>query len=180
MWYSQLLSAAGRNEDALKTAQQAWDLDAVFPVVNHRLAIAWLWNDDNVRAAEQFARGATLGFINLRSPGYLIFLLRMQRFEEAQQIIETLYHDSGADPAWIKDHIVAISAGDPGSPTRQKRGDRRRDAYHQGGSSGSAQRSNHAPVDCVAAATSFSLSCHKRSTAAASSIIGLGVLGWRQ
>jgi TolB-like protein/DNA-binding winged helix-turn-helix (wHTH) protein/Flp pilus assembly protein TadD len=113
MWYSQLLSAGGRNADALKTAQQAWDLDAVSPVVNHRLAIAWLWNDDNVRAAEQFARGATLGFVNLRSPAYLVFLLRMQRFDEARQVIETLYQGSGADPRWMMDHIAEISAGEP-------------------------------------------------------------------
>jgi TolB-like protein/DNA-binding winged helix-turn-helix (wHTH) protein/Flp pilus assembly protein TadD len=114
MWYSQLLSAVGRNTDALKTAQQAWDLDAVSPVINHRLAIAWLWNNDNVRAAEQFARGATLGFVNLRSPAYLIFLLRMQRFEEARQIIEALYQGSGTDPQWMMDHIAGVSGGEPG------------------------------------------------------------------
>ena len=112
VWYSQLLSAVGRNEDALKTAQQARDLDAVSPVINHRLAIAWLWNDDNVRAAEQFAQGASLGFINLRSPAYLIFLLRMHRFEEARRVIQTLYQSSGADPTWLMENIELISSGD--------------------------------------------------------------------
>jgi TolB-like protein/DNA-binding winged helix-turn-helix (wHTH) protein/Flp pilus assembly protein TadD len=113
VWYSQLLSAVGRNSDALKTAQQARDLDEVSPVVNHRLAIAWLWNGDNVRAAEQFAQGAALGFVNLRSPAYLIFLLRLQRFEEARRVIHTLYQGSGVDPAWMMDNIAAISASDP-------------------------------------------------------------------
>jgi TolB-like protein/DNA-binding winged helix-turn-helix (wHTH) protein/tetratricopeptide (TPR) repeat protein len=113
VWYSQLLSAVGRNSDALKTAQQARDLDEVSPVVNHRLAIAWLWNGDNVRAAEQFAEGAALGFVNLRSPAYLIFLLRLQRYEEARRVIHTLYQGSGVDPAWMMDNIAAISAGDP-------------------------------------------------------------------
>ncbi len=82
IWYSQLLSSVGRNADALKTAQQARDLDAVSPVLNHRLAVAWMWNGDDVRAAEQYARSADLGFVNLRSDGYLIFLLRMQRYDE--------------------------------------------------------------------------------------------------
>lgn len=113
VWYSQLLSAVGRNADALKTARQARDLDAVSPVVNHRLAIAWLWNGDNVRAAEQFAQGAELGFVNLRSPAYLIFLLRMQRFDEARGVIRQLYSATGIDPSWMADHIEAISSSDP-------------------------------------------------------------------
>jgi TolB-like protein/DNA-binding winged helix-turn-helix (wHTH) protein len=114
VWYSQFLSAVGRNDDALKTARQARDLDAVSPVVNHRLAIAWLWNGDNVRAAEQFAYGAELGFVNLRSPGYLIFLLRMQRFDEAQRVIRQLFAGTDVDPTWMVDNIEAISSADPG------------------------------------------------------------------
>jgi TolB-like protein/DNA-binding winged helix-turn-helix (wHTH) protein len=112
VWYSQLLSWVGRNADALKTAQQARDLDAVSPVVNHRLAVAWMWNGDNVRAAEQYARGAELGFVNLRSPGYLVFLLRMQRFEEARQVIRIMYTDRGVDPQWMMQNIEAISTFD--------------------------------------------------------------------
>ena len=114
VWYSQLLSAVGRNVDALKTAQQARDLDSVSPVINDRLAVAWLWNNDNVRAAEQFVRGAELGFNNQRNAGYLIFLLRMQRFDEARQVIKNLYAGSGADPQWLMDNIQAISQGAAG------------------------------------------------------------------
>lgn len=112
VWYSQLLSAVGRNKDALKAAQQARDLDAVSPVVNHRLAVAWMWNNDNVRAAEQYARGADLGFVNLRSPGYLIFLLRMQRYDQARQVINIIYKANDLDPQWMMDNIEAISTYD--------------------------------------------------------------------
>jgi len=84
----------------------------VSPVVNHRLAIAWLWNGDNVRAAEQFAKGAGLGFVNQLSPGYLIFLLRMERINEARRVIKNLYAGSGIDPQWLMDNIQAISSGD--------------------------------------------------------------------
>jgi TolB-like protein/DNA-binding winged helix-turn-helix (wHTH) protein len=111
VWYSQMLSAVGRNADALKTVRQARDLDSVSPVINHRLAVAWLWNGDNVHAAEQFAQGAQLGFVNSRSPGYLIFLLRMERFDEARRVIEQLYADTDADPDWLMDNIDAISVG---------------------------------------------------------------------
>ena len=111
-WYSQLLSAVGRNTDALKAVQQAHDLDSVSPVINHRLAIAYLWNNDNVRAAEHFARGAELGFINLRSPAYLIFLLRLERFDEARLVIKNLYAGTGEDPQWLMDNVESISQGD--------------------------------------------------------------------
>ena len=112
VWYSQLLSSVGRSADALKTAQQARDLDAVSPVVNHRLAVAWMWTGDNVRAAEQYVLGAELGFVNLRSPGYLVFLLRMQRFDEARRVIKVIYTDHGLDPQWMMDNIEAISTYD--------------------------------------------------------------------
>ena len=73
-----------------------------------RLAVAYLWNNDNVRAAEQFARGGELGFVNQANPAYLVFLLRLQRFDEARQVIRQLYAAVGADPAWMVDNIEAI------------------------------------------------------------------------
>lgn len=114
VWYSQFLSVVGRNVDALKTAEQARDLDSVSPVVLSRLAVAYLWNNDNVRAAEQFGRGAELGFVNQRNPAYLVFLLRMERFDEARQVIRALYSLTGADPQWMVDNIEAIVAGGNG------------------------------------------------------------------
>jgi len=112
VWYSQLLSAVGRSTDALKAAQQAHDLDSVSPVVNVRLAVTHLWKNNNVRAAEQFAKGAELGFINQRSPGYLIFLLRLERYDEARKVIKSLYAGSGLDPQWLIDNIDSIGARD--------------------------------------------------------------------
>lgn len=114
VWYSQFLSVVGRNVDALKAAEQARDLDSVSPVVLSRLAVAYLWNNDNVRAAEQFGRGAELGFVNQRNPAYLVFLLRMERFDEARQVIRALYALTGADPRWLVDNIEAIVAGGDG------------------------------------------------------------------
>jgi TolB-like protein len=108
-WYSQLLSAVGRTADALKAAQQARELDAVSPVINHRLGVTYLWVGDNLRAAEQFAIGAELGFVNLRSRAYLIFLLRLQRFPEAREVINNLYALSNSDPRWFMDNIQAVS-----------------------------------------------------------------------
>ncbi len=111
VWYSQLLSVVGRNVDALKAAEQARDLDGVSPVVLSRLAVSHLWNNDNVRAAEQFARGAELGFVNEANPAYLIFLLRMERFDEAREAIRQIYAAFGGDSSWLVDNIEAIARG---------------------------------------------------------------------
>jgi tetratricopeptide (TPR) repeat protein len=107
--YSQLLATTGRTEDAVKAAQQAKELDAVSPVVNNLLALAYLWDGDNVRAAEQFAIAAEGGFNNLRNPGYLIFLMREQRFVEARQFIASYYANSDADPRWLMDNIQPVA-----------------------------------------------------------------------
>ena len=106
--YSQLLDATGRRKDAVKAALQARELDAVSPVVNNLLALAYLWDGDNVRAAEQFAIAAEGGFNNLRNPGYIIFLMREQRIVEARRAIESYFANSDSDPRWLMDNIQSI------------------------------------------------------------------------
>ncbi len=107
--YSQLLATTGRREDAVKAAQQARELDAVSPVVNNLLALAYLWDGDNVRATEQFAIAAEGGFNNLRNPAYLIFLMREQRFVEARRVIESYFANLESDPRWLMDNIESIA-----------------------------------------------------------------------
>ena len=107
--YSQLLAATGRTADAVKAAQQARELDTVSPVVINLLAVAYLWNGDNVRAAELFAVATEGGFNNLRNPAYLISLLREQRFVEARRVIESYYANSDTDPSWLIDNIQSIA-----------------------------------------------------------------------
>lgn len=120
VWYSQFLSAVGRNVDALKAAEQARELDSVSPVVNHRLAIAYLWNNDNLRAAEQYALGAELGFANIRSPSYLIFQLRTGRYDEAGSIVEQIFRGSGSNPDWFIQNIVELSSGTVSKQLKQE------------------------------------------------------------
>ncbi len=111
VFYSQLLASVGRVDDAVKAAQQANELDAVSPVANNLLAASYLMAKDNLRAAEQFAVGAELGFNNQRNPAYLLFLTRTGRFSEAGRVIENLYDSNGADPRWLLDNLEAISSG---------------------------------------------------------------------
>lgn len=101
VWYSQHLSVVGRNQDAVTAARRALELDTVSPVVNDRMGIAYLWVDDDIRAAEHFAIGAQLGFSNQINPGYIIFLLRQQRFNEFKTVIEALHPDPNTKPDWL-------------------------------------------------------------------------------
>ncbi len=101
MWYSQLLSYVGRNRDGLEAAIRARDLDEISPVVNNRLAIAYLWANDNLRAAEQFAVAAQLGFRNAINPAYMVFLLRLQRFNEIKAIIAAIHQGFPNPPLWL-------------------------------------------------------------------------------
>jgi TolB-like protein/tetratricopeptide (TPR) repeat protein len=101
MWYSQLLSYVGRQRDGLEAAIRARDLDEISPVINNRLAIAYHWTNDNLRAAEQFAYAAQLGFRNAINPGYMLFLLRQQRFNEIKAIIAAIHQGSPNPPLWL-------------------------------------------------------------------------------
>jgi TolB-like protein/DNA-binding winged helix-turn-helix (wHTH) protein len=107
-WYSQLLSGVGRNKDGLKAAKRARDLDQISPVINDRLAMAYLWVGDNVRAAEQFAIGAQLGFRNAINPGYMVFLARQQRFNEFKSIMAALHRGSPNPPTWIIENADTV------------------------------------------------------------------------
>ena len=100
-WYSTLLSGVGRQRDGLEAAIRARDLDEVSPVLNNRLAVAYLWSNDNLRAAEQFAIAAQLGFRNYINPAYMVFLLRQQRFYEVKAIIEAIHQASPNPPLWL-------------------------------------------------------------------------------
>lgn len=100
-WYSTLLSGVGRHRDGLEAAKRARDLDEISPVLNNRLAVAYLWSDDNLRAAEQFAIAAQLGFRNFINPAFVVFLLRQQRFNEIKAIIAAIHQGSPNPPLWL-------------------------------------------------------------------------------
>ncbi len=103
-WYSQLLATVGRRQDSLEAVKRARDLDEISPVINDRLGIAYLWLGDNVRAAEHFAIGAQLGFRNAINPGYMILLLRLQRYNEFKAIMSAFHQGLPESPAWLIDN----------------------------------------------------------------------------
>jgi TolB-like protein/DNA-binding winged helix-turn-helix (wHTH) protein len=111
-WYSEHLAAVGRRAEGLEAAKRARELDEISPVVNDRLGVAYLWVNDNIRAAEHFAISAQLGFRNAINPGYMILLIRLQRFQELQAIFSALYRDEVDKPGWLLQDVGAVFAQD--------------------------------------------------------------------
>jgi TolB-like protein/DNA-binding winged helix-turn-helix (wHTH) protein/tetratricopeptide (TPR) repeat protein len=107
-WYSTMLSEVGRNRDGVEAAIRARGLDEVSPVLNNRLAVAYLWANDNLRAAEQFAIAAQLGFSNAINGGYMVFLLRQQRYHEFKAIMAALHRDAPNPPTWLIEHADTV------------------------------------------------------------------------
>jgi TolB-like protein/DNA-binding winged helix-turn-helix (wHTH) protein/tetratricopeptide (TPR) repeat protein len=107
-WYSSFLSYVGRNRDGLEAVKRARDLDEISPVINDRLGIAYLWTNDNVRAAEHFAIGAQHGFRNAENPGYMIFLLRLERFHEFKSVMAAFHRGLPETPDWLIDNAETL------------------------------------------------------------------------
>jgi tetratricopeptide (TPR) repeat protein len=100
-WYSQHLSYVGRRHDSLEAAKRARELDEISPVINDRLGTAYLWENDNVRAAEHFAISAQLGFRNAINPAYMILLLRLERYDEFKAVMAAFHRDLPVSPDWL-------------------------------------------------------------------------------
>ncbi len=101
LWYSQFLSYVGRKHDGLQAAKRASELDEISPVVNYRLAIAYLWVNDNVRAAEHFSIGAQLGYRDAINPGYMLLLLRQERYDELKSVMAAYHQGFPGAPDWL-------------------------------------------------------------------------------
>lgn len=98
LWYSQFLSTVGRLEESLQQARMAYELDAVSPVVNDRLATAYLWLDQDEEALRRFATGASLGFDSFQNPGFLILLWRDRDYEQIRAGLRALHPGADLDP----------------------------------------------------------------------------------
>jgi len=101
-WYSQFLSSTGWLAESVAEAETARALDAVSPVVNDRLAVAYLWAGDDAGAARQFAIAGELGFAPSANPeGYLIFLVRNRRYDEAERLLAQMLGGVGLPVDWV-------------------------------------------------------------------------------
>jgi DNA-binding winged helix-turn-helix (wHTH) protein/TolB-like protein len=108
LWYSEFLSAIGRLDDSRKAATYSKELDGISAVVNNRLAVTYLWLDDNVQAEKYFGHGFEFGFINYTNPGYAIFLLRKKEFTAAKETLSLILKSNGVLSDWVAPVIDGI------------------------------------------------------------------------
>ena len=108
-WYSQFLGGVGRTEESLYHATRAKELDRLSPVINHRLAIAYMWMNQNELAREQYELASELGMAPASIPeAYLILLLRLGEYDEVRLLMTGLEKMLGHSTDWIEPVLQAI------------------------------------------------------------------------
>ncbi len=107
-WYSQFLASLGHADRSLDFALRAKELDALSPVVNDRLAVAYLWTDQDDLAQRQFEEAELLGLgLGANPRGYLVLLLRQHRYPEALELMQEIQARLGGATDWVAAFIAA-------------------------------------------------------------------------
>lgn len=111
-WRSEFYASVGRVDLSLTYAIRASELDTLSPVVNDRLAVAYLWRDEDDRARRLFEDASLLGLGMTANPGaYLISLMRAGEYERASQLLHTLQTLMGGPTDWIA--LLMAAQSDP-------------------------------------------------------------------
>lgn len=112
-WRSEFYASVGRMDLSLSYAMRASELDALSPVVNDRLAVAYLWLDQDELAQHLFQEASLLGLGPTANPGaYLISLLRAGEYERAGELLRSIQSMLGGSTDWINPVLAALT--DPG------------------------------------------------------------------
>jgi len=107
-WYSQLLASVGNAERSLHHALEARKHDVLSPVVNDRLAVAYMWVDDDERSRRQFELADELGMGPTANPeAYVVLLLRRGEYDKARDILVDLQKLFARATEWIDPFIAA-------------------------------------------------------------------------
>lgn len=107
-WYSQHLASVGKMSESLRYVLEAKRLDVLSPVVNDRLAVAYLWLGENALARQQFKLADELGMGPAANPeAYVVLLLRQGDYQEARDILVDLQKIFARASDWIDPFIAA-------------------------------------------------------------------------
>lgn len=108
-WYSLFQASVGRAGASLEAALRARDLERLSPVVNQRLAVAYLWVNENELAAAQFAVAAEQGIpVTTQPEAYLVLLLRQKELEIARLLMAGQQKLQGLDAGWVDALFMAM------------------------------------------------------------------------
>jgi len=109
-WYSRMLASVGRREDALKWALAAENIDPDSPIVNSRIAIAYMWLGDTEKAQEYFGRAGELGAGGRNQLlGYALLLLRIGQLEQAQNLAIAGGQAERVPTTWVQPVFAAFA-----------------------------------------------------------------------
>lgn len=101
-YYSRLLAAVGRIDDSLREAQVAWEMDQKSQVLNSRLAIAHLWNNDLEMARRFYLTANDMeGAAPIHLLSYALFLIRDNRIDDAREQARLAMAIYEQDDAWV-------------------------------------------------------------------------------
>ena len=101
-YYSRLMAAVGRIDASLVSARAAWEMDQEEQILNSRLAIAHLWNNDMDEARQFYdiANAMDVGApIHLLS--YSLFLIRDKWMDEARDFVKRAMVLYRLDSSWV-------------------------------------------------------------------------------
>jgi DNA-binding winged helix-turn-helix (wHTH) protein/TolB-like protein len=107
-WYSYLMANFGNYARALEFNQRAAELNPYSAVINNRLALAYLWVNDNESAAKQFQIASDLGYLD--GTQMKIAVLNAVRNQQWQSISELLIWQ-GFSREWVIPFVEGL--GDP-------------------------------------------------------------------
>lgn len=94
----------------MRVARRAQRLDPLSPVVNHRLAIAHLWADNDKEALRYFERAKELGMPSASIPGaYIILMLRFGKVEDAKRVLAGVQRMLGLEMEWLDPLFDAVA-----------------------------------------------------------------------
>jgi hypothetical protein len=108
-WYSQHLAATGKTQESLQYILEAKKLDVLSPVVNQRLAVAYLWVNENELSRQQFELADELGMGARANPDvYAVLLFRQGEYDRASDVLIDLQNLYGLPAEWVEPFVAAL------------------------------------------------------------------------
>ncbi|MCZ6854503.1 MAG: hypothetical protein O7G86_11350, partial [Gammaproteobacteria bacterium] len=108
-WYSQFLARVGYLDKSIEQARFAVTASDGSPEDVHRLAIAYLWKNEDELAARHFKMAIDAGtrpYVNQEA--YLVLLFRQQKYREAELVLTGFLQSRQLPTGWVGTFVNAM------------------------------------------------------------------------
>jgi DNA-binding winged helix-turn-helix (wHTH) protein/tetratricopeptide (TPR) repeat protein len=120
-WYSMMLAATGRLEDARDMALAAEDLDPDNGVLASRIAMAYTWLNNNAKAYEYYDRANDLHATGeIHNWAHVLLLARNKQLELAQNLTFAAVTMEDGETSWIAYVYAALAEQTPENVMRAR------------------------------------------------------------